>query len=46
MAPQRQMDTDIQSDQSLSFVELGVKLSTGISRSVCSVAGFPGSALT
>lgn len=46
MAPQRQMDTDFKSNQSLSCVELGVKLSTGLGRSVCSAAGFPPSAST
>lgn len=46
MAPQRQMETDFQSNQSLSCAELGVKLSTGLGRSACSVAGFPASAST
>lgn len=44
MAPQRQTDTDFQSNQSLSSVELGVKLSTGLGRSVCSTAVFPATA--
>lgn len=46
MAPQRQMDTDFQSNQSLSCVKPGVKLCTGLGRSMCSVAGFPASAST
>lgn len=46
MAPQRQMDTDFQSNQSLSFMELGVRLSTSLGRSVCSAPGFPASAST
>lgn len=38
-APQR--DTGFQSNQSLCCVELEVKLSTGVGRSVCSMAEFP-----
>lgn len=36
-------NTDFQSNQSLSCVELGAKLSTGLNRSMCSVAVFPAS---
>lgn len=46
MAPRRQMGTDFPSDQSLSSVELGVKLSACLGRSACRVAGFPARAST
>lgn len=36
-------NTDFQSNQSLSCVELGAKLSTGLDSSMCSVAVFPAS---
>lgn len=46
MAPQRKRDTDFQSNKSLSCVELGMKLSTGLGRSVCCMADFPSTSST
>lgn len=46
MAPQRKRDTGFQSNQSLCCVELEVKLSTGLDRSVCSMEDFPSTSST